>query len=143
MGRSGPRAGGPRKGLGAARWGDHADVRRSPARFAARHGRLRRAGQAGGLLVSFCPATKGGNLMRRILTSLLALGLAGSLAACQNEAEAPDAPDAQTGTVERTAPEEQTGTVERTGPEEQTGTVERTGPEEQTGTVERTGPEEQ
>jgi hypothetical protein len=85
--------------------------------------------------------------MRRILISLLALGMAGSLAACQDKAQAPEAtdeaPDQQTGTVERTTPDEQTGTVERTTPDEQTGTVERTTPDEQTGTVERTTPDEQ
>ena len=87
--------------------------------------------------------------MRHILTSVLVLGMAGSLAACQKKAETPAADatatasaEEQTGTVERTGPEEQTGTVERTGPQEQTGTVERTGPEEQTGTVERSTPEE-
>jgi hypothetical protein len=64
--------------------------------------------------------------MRHVLTTILAIGMAGSLAGCQ-KAETPEAtettdaaaPDAQTGTVERTAPDEQTGTVERTGPAEQ------------------------
>ena len=86
--------------------------------------------------------------MRRILTSLFAIGLVGGLAACQEAAEAPEAEDAaapeqQTGTIERTGPDEQTGTIERTGPDEQTGTIERTAPDEQTGTIERTAPEEQ
>jgi hypothetical protein len=91
---------------------------------------------------------KEGDVMRRILIPLLALGLTGSLAACKDDTAAPEAteseaPDDQTGTVERTTPDEQTGTVERTTPDEQTGTVERTTPDEQTGTVERTGAEEQ
>jgi len=88
--------------------------------------------------------------MRHIIQIGVLVGLALGLAACQKPAEpvveaapATVAPEAQTGTVERTGPEEQTGTVERTGPDEQTGTVERTGPDEQTGTVERTGPDEQ
>ena len=75
--------------------------------------------------------------MRKILTSLLALGLAGSLAACDKAAETPE-PAAESAT-----PEPQTGPIERTGPEEQTGPIERTGPEEQTGPIERTGPAEQ
>ncbi|MCX7033883.1 MAG: hypothetical protein NT046_07915 [Arenimonas sp.] len=88
--------------------------------------------------------------MRHVVETVLLVGLALGLTACNKPAEpaaeaapATVAPDAQTGTVERTGPEEQTGTVERTGPEEQTGTVERTGPEEQTGTVERTTPSEE
>ena len=48
--------------------------------------------------------------MRSILTSLLVLGLAGSLAACKKDAaEAPEATEA--------APEQQTGTIERTASE--------------------------
>jgi hypothetical protein len=87
----------------------------------------------------------GENLMRRILTSLLAIGLVGSLAACNNEAPEADTGgmDAQTGTIERSSVEEQTGTIEREGPDEQTGTIERGEPEEQTGTIEREGPDEQ
>jgi hypothetical protein len=86
--------------------------------------------------------------MRRILIPLLAFGMIGGLSACKDDAaEAPEAteeaPEQQTGTVERTTPDEQTGTVERTTPDEQTGTVERTTPDEQTGTVERTTPDEQ
>ena len=76
--------------------------------------------------------------MRKLLTSLVAIGLAGTLAACQEEEAA--APEA---TMESSTPEPQTGPVERTGPDEQTGPVERTGPDEQTGPVERTTPEEQ
>ena len=76
--------------------------------------------------------------MRRLLTSLVAIGLAGTLAACQEEEAA--APEA---TMESATPDPQTGGTERTGPEEQTGGTERTGPEEQTGGTERTGPAEQ
>lgn len=88
--------------------------------------------------------------MRHVIQIGVLVGLAFGLAACQKPAEpvveaapAAVAPEAQTGSVERTGPEEQTGSVERTAPDEQTGSVERTGPEEQTGSVERTAPVEQ
>ena len=64
--------------------------------------------------------------MRQIIGTVLLAGLALGLTACNKPAEpaaeaapAAVAPDAQTGTVERTGPEEQTGTVERTTPDEQ------------------------